>query len=280
MNGPSRRYVISAFLVLSATVFSGTAGAQFQPAAYYEQNCAACHSIGAGRVVGPDLKDVTQRASRAWLLEFIRNPEARIKAQDAYAVRIMRESDGITMPPYGDLTDPQGELLLNYIEQKSRGGDSARASGAEAPASAEDILLGRELFEGARRLQNGGVACVACHDAAGSETSGGRLGPGLSLVSERLGGRPGLTAWLGNPPTRVMSSTYRPRPFTPAEVQALSAFLEQAPGNARQPRRSVAGRVQLFGLGGAVFGLVFAGVAGRKRLRGVRRAMVSKRGER
>jgi cytochrome c2 len=38
--------------------------------------CNACHTIGEGVKVGPDLKDVTVRRDRAWLKRFISDPAA------------------------------------------------------------------------------------------------------------------------------------------------------------------------------------------------------------
>src|SRR5690348_8888300 len=37
-------------------------------ASFYKKNCAACHSIGGGAMVGPDLAGVQQRRDRAWLV--------------------------------------------------------------------------------------------------------------------------------------------------------------------------------------------------------------------
>ena len=37
----------------------------------FEQKCSACHTIGGGRLVGPDLKGVTETRSQEWLTNFI-----------------------------------------------------------------------------------------------------------------------------------------------------------------------------------------------------------------
>ena len=39
-------------------------------AAFFKQNCTSCHTIGGGRLTGPDLKDVTTRKDRAWFVQF------------------------------------------------------------------------------------------------------------------------------------------------------------------------------------------------------------------
>jgi mono/diheme cytochrome c family protein len=45
---------------------------------YFRLNCASCHTIGGGRLTGPDLKDVTARRDHAWLLRYIPDPKATI----------------------------------------------------------------------------------------------------------------------------------------------------------------------------------------------------------
>jgi|SRR5215469_5329430 len=39
--------------------------------AFYKRNCGACHTIGGGRMLGPDLKNVEQRKDRKWLIDFL-----------------------------------------------------------------------------------------------------------------------------------------------------------------------------------------------------------------
>ena len=75
--------------------------------------CAACHTLGKGKKVGPDLDGITKKRSREWLEKFIRNSAEFIK-EDADAKAIFDEYK-IPMPPH-DLSDEQMAALLNYIE--------------------------------------------------------------------------------------------------------------------------------------------------------------------
>jgi cytochrome c2 len=77
--------------------------------------CAACHTIGGGRVIGPDLQGVSERRDEAWLIKFIQNSQAMIQAGDPDAVKIFAEYNNIPMPP-NNLTDDQVRTLLAYIE--------------------------------------------------------------------------------------------------------------------------------------------------------------------
>jgi mono/diheme cytochrome c family protein len=43
------------------------ANAQQDAETFYKQNCAACHTIGGGKLLGPDLKGVTKaRSTNGW----------------------------------------------------------------------------------------------------------------------------------------------------------------------------------------------------------------------
>ncbi|MCF8373744.1 MAG: c-type cytochrome [Bacteroidales bacterium] len=77
--------------------------------------CAACHTIGKGKLVGPDLKGVSARHEEAWLIKFIQNSQAMVLSGDETAVKLFNENNKIPMPP-NDFTDEQVRSLLSYIE--------------------------------------------------------------------------------------------------------------------------------------------------------------------
>jgi len=79
------------------------------------QACAACHSIGKGKLIGPDLYQVTQRRDRKWLMKFIRNSQEMVQSGDAIAVKLFEDHNKIPMPPY-TYSDEQINAILGYIE--------------------------------------------------------------------------------------------------------------------------------------------------------------------
>jgi len=79
------------------------------------QVCAACHTIGKGKLIGPDLQGATERLSRDWMKAFIRNSQEVVTAGDEYAVKVFEECNKILMPP-NDLSDEQIDILLEYIK--------------------------------------------------------------------------------------------------------------------------------------------------------------------
>lgn len=70
------------------------------------KGCTACHKIGGGKLVGPDLKGVTARRDEAWLKKMILRPDVMIKDDDV-AKKLFVEH--LTpMPNQG--VDPKSEL--------------------------------------------------------------------------------------------------------------------------------------------------------------------------
>lgn len=259
-----------------------SAPAQTTPADQFRQSCASCHTVGGGRLVGPDLKNVTQRKDRAWLANFVQNPRAVIDGGDAYALQLQREAQGVVMPTLG-LDAPRVQAMLDLIEAESKLPRSqfAGTQVSDRPFTPQDVATGRALFTGAQRLKNGGPACISCHTVRGlGGLSGGRLGPDLTLVFERLQGRKGLTAWLTNPASPTMMPVFKPGPIDPNEILPLVAMFESTAKGGGQDDSTARLNFALIGLGGLVVGLVAMESIWKKRLRGVRRELVDrKRGE-
>lgn len=106
--------------------------------------CAACHQLGKGRLVGPDLYQVSQRRDREWLIKFIRNSQEVVQSGDEYAVKLFEEYNKIPMPP-ANLTDEQIVSVLDYIDRYN----PEQTAAAQAPAtemSAEEKAAQVEFF--------------------------------------------------------------------------------------------------------------------------------------
>lgn len=253
-----------------ATVLPSPALAQ-QPATFYEENCASCHTIGQGVQGGPDLKGVTTRRDREWLIRFLLDPDAF--ATDPAVVQMIKEADGLAMGPTEGLTRELAEALLVHIEQQSADPGAPSAAEGFAPFTADEVALGRALFSGRTRLSAGGPACASCHRAADLPAfSGGRLGPDLMDVHQRLGGGRGVTAWMGTTQSPMMRALYRDSRITPDEARALAAFMEVRPAEPR-PVGATPPHV-LGGLAGGLLVVAIVGAAGARRFRAVRRTLV------
>lgn len=83
--------------------------------AMFQKGCAACHTIGAGKKVGPDLYDVTARRERQWLVNFIMHPDVMRDRKDPIAVALHAQYPGTKMPYLGISETDAGDLLA-YID--------------------------------------------------------------------------------------------------------------------------------------------------------------------
>ncbi|MBP85140.1 MAG: hypothetical protein CMJ64_00215 [Planctomycetaceae bacterium] len=144
----------AAILILAVSIFGGATQAQDTPD-YFRQNCMNCHTIGGGRLTGPDLKDVTKRKDRDWLAKFIANPKRVIDSGDPYARKILEESRNVPMPTLPGLTKERLENLLDLIEAESKK-EALQFKGLEIsnkPFTDADRALGRAIFLGHARLK-------------------------------------------------------------------------------------------------------------------------------
>lgn len=63
----------------------------------FESKCLACHSIGQGKKLGPDLAGVTKRRTDEWLTKWLASPD-KMLATDEDAKAMLKEYNNIPMP--------------------------------------------------------------------------------------------------------------------------------------------------------------------------------------
>jgi mono/diheme cytochrome c family protein len=271
---------------LSALLLCGSTITWAQDAAaFFKQNCTSCHTIGGGRLTGPDLKDVTIRKDRAWFVQFLQSPKSMIDSGDPYAVKLQQEARGVVMPNIAGMTQQQAQALLDMISAESKLPRSQFAGMqiSDRPLTAQDVTKGKQIFLGEQQLSGGGPACISCHTVKGlTLLGGGRLGPDLTRVYERLQGRKGLAAWLSSPASPTMSPVFKDHAIQPDEILSLVALFEDSAKKGGQDDTTSLLNFFLLGVGGMVLGLISLDTLWKTRFRGVRRSMVHKddRGER
>jgi len=225
----------------------------------FRTTCVACHTIGGGRLVGPDLAGVTERRHEEWLVDFVQSSQSVIASGDSVAVALDREYPGLIMPDW-PLSDDQVRAIMSYVREATTATVAAPATPQAAPEAFTDeqVELGRNLFQGTRRFEAGGPSCNSCHEVTHDAViGGGALAAELTTVFSRLGGA-GVRAIVGSPPFPVMERAYRNHPLTEAEQIATLAFLQRADAEQafQQPRdygmrllqAGVAGSMLLLGL--------------------------------
>jgi protein SCO1/2 len=96
----------------------------------FRNHCVACHTIGGGDAIGPDLKGVTATRDHAWLQRFIARPDQALAGNDPIARMLLDKYKQVRMPNLS-LTGQDAAVLIDYISRAS--GESAeRTAGSQA----------------------------------------------------------------------------------------------------------------------------------------------------
>lgn len=127
-------HILLGFLFLS--LFSFDVYAQADGAGIFKANCATCHTIGGGKMVGPDLKNVHTRRQDDWLKKWIKNSQSVVKSGDAYAVDLFKQYNNTVMPNQ-DLKDDEITALLAYIKTESTKAPAVAANTPQAAPGSE-----------------------------------------------------------------------------------------------------------------------------------------------
>lgn len=81
--------------------------------------CTGCHTVGKGRLAGPDLAGLLERRSEDWVRTWLKDPSAMFET-DETAKALLKEYNNVKMPNM-KLTEEQIDQVLHYIvEQGSK----------------------------------------------------------------------------------------------------------------------------------------------------------------
>jgi protein SCO1/2 len=106
----------------------------------FRNHCAACHTIGRGDQLGPDLLGVATTRDREWLTRFIVAPETVRASGDPIALALRAKYKQVVMPSL-DLDSADAALLIDYIDRESRATGAATTGQAANAAPAAHVDL-------------------------------------------------------------------------------------------------------------------------------------------
>lgn len=84
----------------------------------FATRCAACHTIGNGDKIGPDLLGVTNVRDRAWLARIITDSNKLIEEKDPIATALFKKYKEVRMPPLG-LPQADVNTLIEYMKTQT-----------------------------------------------------------------------------------------------------------------------------------------------------------------
>ncbi|MFY0654351.1 MAG: cytochrome c [Cyclobacteriaceae bacterium] len=85
----------------------------------FNTNCTACHTIGGGQLVGPDLIGVNDKYEQEWLIKFIRSSQSLINSGDERAEKAFQDYFMIPMPDQ-PFNDKEIKAILIHIESEGK----------------------------------------------------------------------------------------------------------------------------------------------------------------
>src|SRR5262249_51271982 len=130
----------------------------------FQEKCVACHTIGKGPLVGPDLKGVTAVLPREWLEHWIAAPDVMLAKKDPVATELLHQFHDVPMVNMG-LSTSDVTAILAFLETAET--QPSAPAAATAPAVQGNPEIGKELFTGVARFANGGAPGSALHKVEG-----------------------------------------------------------------------------------------------------------------
>jgi protein SCO1/2 len=83
----------------------------------FGSKCAACHTIGRGDGVGPDLLNVTSAREHTWLTHYLTKPDEMLAHGDPIATALFKKYKQVRMPNLG-LDPVEIESVIHYLDRK------------------------------------------------------------------------------------------------------------------------------------------------------------------
>jgi len=106
----SRLFFLAIFLIFSLNIIGQNTGEDI-----FKTNCMSCHTIGGGRLIGPDLYGITEKREAEWLKKWINSSADLIATGDVDAIAIYEDYNKVAMPSFY-FDDQIYDSLISYLE--------------------------------------------------------------------------------------------------------------------------------------------------------------------
>jgi nitrite reductase (NO-forming)/hydroxylamine reductase len=181
-------------------------------ASVFQTQCVACHTIGGGKLIGPDLHGVTELRERDWLVRWIDDPVGMAQS-DPIGQQILAEWG--TQMPRMPISREQIDDIIDYMAQATATVPVYANGGDQAPIE----LTEAELDESKTIFFN---RCAGCHGTLRA----GATGPTLEPTRTTEIGTAGIEAILHNGTAGGMPAWGRLGILDDREINMVARFLQ------------------------------------------------------
>jgi len=105
----------------------------------FQGNCAGCHTIGKGTLVGPDLSGVTLRREEKWLIRQIKDPDGLVAEKDPAALKLLKDFN-MPMVALG-LSDTEIAAIISYLKNIDKNTNQGKNSTTDLPSRYMPTIL-------------------------------------------------------------------------------------------------------------------------------------------
>jgi protein SCO1 len=106
----------------------------------FNTQCAACHTVGHGDKIGPDLQGVADIRDPKWLAHFIQYPEKMVADGDPIATALFEKYKQIRMPNLR-VSDEDTGLIIEFLKKQSKDPEGKLARTEKSNPQNQEISL-------------------------------------------------------------------------------------------------------------------------------------------
>ena len=104
----------------------------------FKTRCSACHTVGRGDKIGPDLSGVAFARDHAWLARYLAAPDAVLASGDRIATALFNKFKKVRMPNLR-LGGTDVEALIKFLEAKGVPSHTTETTELRPPAAADAV---------------------------------------------------------------------------------------------------------------------------------------------
>jgi protein SCO1 len=106
----------------------------------FATQCSACHTVGHGDKIGPDLQGVADVRDPKWLAHFIQTPEKMIAEGDPIATALFEKYKQVRMPNLR-ISDEDTALIIEFLKKQSKDPEGKLAPAQNSKPQNQEIGL-------------------------------------------------------------------------------------------------------------------------------------------